>query len=134
MTAASTAPRIWDMSPGFSVPWWVLLVGAIAAEVAGTAALRLSEGLARPLPALGVFVGYALAIVLFSRVLERGVGLGLAYGTLTAAGLLAATGLSVWVFDEPISWLQVVGVLILLAGLLALQIPQRERPQGASPR
>ncbi|WP_158228219.1 multidrug efflux SMR transporter [Pseudonocardia sp. MH-G8] len=122
------------MSPGFPVPWWVLLVGAIAAEVAGTASLRLSEGLTRPLPALGVFIGYAIAIVLFSRVLERGIGLGVAYGMLTATGLLAATGLSAWVFDEPISWLQLVGVLILLAGLLALQVPPRKRPQGASPR
>lgn len=121
-------PIIWDMSPGFLLPPWVLLVGAIAAEVTGTAALRLSEGLTQPLPAVGVFLGYALAIVLFARVLERGVALGLAYGTLTAVGLLAATGLSAWVFNEPISGLQLVGVLVLLAGLLALQVPERERP------
>ena len=42
--------------------------------------------------------------------------------------LLAATGLSAWVFDEPISGLQLVGVLVLLAGLLALKVPERERP------
>jgi small multidrug resistance pump len=120
------------MRPGFSVPWWLLLVGAICAEVAGTASLRLSDGLTRPLPAFGVFLGYAIAMVWFARVLDRGVGLGLAYGTLTAVGLLAATGLSAWVFDEPISGLQVAGVLVLLAGLLALQLPQRAQSRGES--
>jgi small multidrug resistance pump len=117
------------MRPGFSAPSGVLLLAAIAAEVAGTAWLRLSEGLTRPLPALGVFAGYAVAIVCFARVLDRGVGLGLAYGTLTAAGLLAATGLSVWVFDEPVSGIQLAGVMVLLVGLLALQLPQRGRPR-----
>jgi small multidrug resistance pump len=79
-----------------------------------------------------VVLGYAIAMVWFARVLDRGVGLGLAYGTLTAVGLLAATGLSAWVFDEPISGLQVAGVLVLLAGLLALQLPQRAQSRGES--
>jgi small multidrug resistance pump len=115
------------MRPAFSLPSWVLLLGAIGAEVAGTASLRLSEGLTRPVPALGVVVGYALSLVWFARVLDRGVGLGVAYGTLTAAGLLAATGLSAWVFGEPISWIQLTGVVVLLGGLLALQLPARDR-------
>ena len=46
----------------------MLLLGAIAADVAGTASLRLSEGLTRP------------------------IGLGVAHGTLTASELLVATG------------------------------------------
>lgn len=107
------------------MPPAVLLLGAIGAEVAGTACLRLSDGLAHPWPAAGVFAGYAVAIVLFARVLERGVGLGVAYGTLTATGLVAATGLSVLAFGEPISAVQVAGVLVLLAGVLTLQLPAR---------
>jgi small multidrug resistance pump len=115
------------MRPAFSVPPWLLLVGAIGAEVTGTASLRLSEGLTRPVPALGVVVAYTLSLVWFARVLDRGVGLGVAYGTLTASGLLAATGLSAWVFGEPISWVQLTGVVVLLGGLLALQLPAGER-------
>ena len=118
---------IWDMRPAFPVPPWLLLLGAIATEVAGTASLRLSEGLTRPLPVLGVLIGYTLSLVWFARVLDRGVGLGVAYGTLTASGLLAATGLSAWVFGEAISWVQLTGVTVLLGGLLALQLPGRER-------
>jgi small multidrug resistance pump len=117
------------MRPAFSFPSWVLLLGAIAAEVGGTASLRLSEGLTRPLPALAVFIGYTLALVWFARVLDRGVGLGVAYGTLTASGLLAAAGLSTCVFGEPVSWMQLTGVVVLLAGLLALQLPARRRPR-----
>ena len=70
------------MRPVFSVPSRALLAGAVVTEVAGTASLRLSDGFTRPLFALGVLAGYAISIVLFARVLDRGVGLGLAYGTL----------------------------------------------------
>lgn len=98
-------------------------MGSTLFEVAGTASLRLSDGLTRPLPAAGVMVGYAAAIVLFARVLDRGVGLGVAYGTVTASGLLGATVLSVSAFDEPMSWEQGVALLMILGGLLALQLP-----------
>ena len=122
------------MRPDTSVPWWALLLGAVATEVAGTASLRLSEGFTRPVFALGVLAGYAVSIVLFARVLDRGVGLGLAYGTLTATGLLAATGLSALAFGEPVSAIQLGGLLLLLAGLLALQLPGRRRERPAEAR
>ena len=113
------------MRPRFSAPWWVLLLGAVTTEVAGTASLRLSEGFTRPVFAVGVLAGYAVSIVLFARVLDRGIGLGLAYGTLTATGLLAATALSALAFGEPVSGTQLVGLGLLGAGLLALQLPRR---------
>jgi small multidrug resistance pump len=113
------------MRPGFSAPWWVLLLGAVASEVSGTLALRLSDGLTRAWPTVAVLALYAVATVLFARVLERDVGLGVAYGTFTACGLLAATGLSAVAFGEPLSWVQLAGVAVLLGGILALQLPAR---------
>ncbi len=45
---------------------WILLAGAIAAEVTATSALKLSEGLTRLLPSVVVAVGYILSFVLLT--------------------------------------------------------------------
>ena len=105
----------------WSAPSWLLLVAAILTEVAGTLLLRVSEGFTRPLASLGVLAGYGVSIVLFSRVLHRGVALGIAYGTLTGCGLAAAALLSTWAFGEPMTAAHVVGLVLLTGGVLALQ-------------
>ena len=107
------------------VPSWLLLAAAIVTEVAGTLLLRVSEGFTRPPASAGVLVGYAVSIVLFSRVLGRGTALGIAYGTLTGCGLAAAALISTVVFGDPITPLQVVGLLLLSGGVLALQAAPR---------
>lgn len=107
------------------VPSWLLLAAAIVTEVAGTLLLRVSEGFTRPPASAGVLVGYAVSIVLFSRVLGRGTALGIAYGTLTGCGLAAAALISTAVFGDPVTPLQVVGLLLLSGGVLALQAAPR---------
>jgi hypothetical protein len=49
----------------------VLLAAAILSELAGTTALKLSEEFTRPVPSLGVVVGYGAAFYLLSLVLEE---------------------------------------------------------------
>ena len=79
----------------------VLLGAAILSEVVGTVSLPASVGLTRPLPSLGVVVGYAAAIVLFTRALRHGLTLGVAYGTLSPV--------------------QGVGLALIVGGALLLQ-------------
>ena len=102
-----------------------LLAAAIVTEVTGTLLLPVSEGFSRPWPAIGVLAGYAVSIVLFSRALRYGLTLGIAYGTLTGCGLASATVLSTAVFGDPVTMTQTVGLLLILAGALALQRPGR---------
>lgn len=106
-----------------------LLVAAIVSEVVGTLLLRVSDGFTRPLPALGTLVGYAVSMVLFARGLERGLSLGVAYGTLTSCGLAMATLASVAVFGDPLTLTQAVGLLLIGIGALGLQT----RPTSARP-
>jgi small multidrug resistance pump len=49
---------------------WLLLFGAIAAEVIGTTALKASQGFTRLAPSLLVVVAYALAFYLLSRTMQ----------------------------------------------------------------
>ncbi|HWN29621.1 MAG TPA: SMR family transporter [Actinomycetospora sp.] len=99
----------------------VLLGAAIVSEVVGTMSLPASDGLTRPLPSLGVVVGYAGAIVLFTRALRHGLTLGIAYGTLTGFGLASATVLGAVVLGEHLSLVQGAGLALIVGGALLLQ-------------
>ncbi len=107
------------------VPTGVLLAVAIAGEVAGTASLRLSEGLSHPLFALGVVACYGSSIAIMGRILNRGMAMGVAYGTLTGMGLVAATVLSIIAFGDRLSVVQVAGIAVLAAGATLLQVERR---------
>jgi small multidrug resistance pump len=102
-------------------PAW-LLTGAVVTEVAGTLALRLSDGFTRWLPTTATLIGYGVSLWLFSLLLARGgTALGTAYATLTGVGLAAATVASVWLFRDPLTAVQLVGICVLAAGVLVLQ-------------
>ncbi len=99
-----------------------LLTGAVLTEVAGTLALRVSDGFTRWLPTAVTLLGYGVSLWLFSLLLDRGgVALGTAYATLTGAGLAAATLASVLLFRDPLTAVQLVGMATLTAGVLVLQ-------------
>lgn len=103
----------------------MLLAVAIGGEVAGTACLRLSEGLTRPVLAVAVAACYGSSIAIMGRILDRGMAMGIAYGTLTAVGLIAATLLSLLAFDDTLSALQAAGLVVLGAGAVLLQVGRR---------
>ena len=104
----------------------LLLIGAVATEVAGTLALRVSDGFTRWLPTTATLVGYGVSLWLFSLLLARGrTALGTAYATLTGVGLAAATVASVWLFDDPLTVVQLLGMGVLAAGVLVLQTGSR---------
>jgi small multidrug resistance pump len=48
----------------------LFLAGAILSEVCGTLALKLSDGITRPLPALVLLLGYGLGFVLLAQALR----------------------------------------------------------------
>ncbi|WP_433799954.1 DMT family transporter [Actinomycetospora sp. CA-084318] len=103
----------------------LLLAASIVCEVAGTMLLHASQGFSSPLASLGVLAGYGTSILLFSRALRYGLTLGIAYGTLTGCGLVAATLASTVLFGDPIAPLQFTGLALILLGALTLQTGPR---------
>lgn len=97
----------------------VLLLATVACEVLGTVSLS-AAGAGRPTAVLGVLAGYAAAVVLFSRALDHGLPLGIAYGTVTGCGLVSATLLGAAVLGEPITPLRAGGLALILGGALLL--------------
>ncbi|MCO8268817.1 SMR family transporter [Haloferax sp. AB510] len=100
---------------------YVLLAGAIASELVGTTALKLSAGFSKPVPSLGVVVGYGLAFYLVSLTLEE-LPIGVVYGTWAALGIVGVAAIGFVVFDEPVDLTGVVGLLLILAGVYCVNV------------
>jgi small multidrug resistance pump len=109
----------------------VLLAASIGCEVGGTLLLHASRGFTVLVPSLGVLGGYAVSILLFSRALQHGLTLGIAYGTLTGCGLAMATLASALFFDGPLSGVQLVGLALILVGAVLLQTRPETSAAGA---
>lgn len=101
---------------------WVFLAGAIAFEVAATTALKLSEGFSKLVPSIAVVLGYAVAFYMLSLALTRGMQLGVAYGVWAAAGVALVAVISAAFLGENMTWIQVGGIALLIAGVLALEL------------
>ncbi|CAM2826109.1 DMT family transporter [Skermania piniformis] len=100
---------------------WILLVCAIVCEVTATLALRYSDGLTRLLPVVITLVGYTTSFVLLSQVLVRGLAVGVAYAIWSAVGVAIVAIFGVLVLGEMLSWRQVAGLGLVIAGVVLLQ-------------
>ena len=94
---------------------------AIVSELAGTTALKLSEGFSRPLPSVGVVVGYGAAFYLVSLALEE-LPIGVVYGTWAALGVVGVAAIGVVAFDEPVDAAGVVGLALVVAGIYCINV------------
>ncbi|GAA3607866.1 SMR family transporter [Marihabitans asiaticum] len=103
------------------MPYLVLAV-AVLCEVAATTALKFSEGFTRLGPSLIVVAGYSAAFYLLSLSLDRGIPLGVAYGMWAAAGVALVAVIGVVLLGEGLTWVQVGGLGLVIAGVLALEL------------
>ena len=107
-------------SMGRSTCAWLALGGAIVSEVSATLALR--QALNHPGFYVIVGIGYALAFILLSLTLKAGMPLGVAYGLWGALGVALAAVLSMLVFGEPITVLVALGIALIMAGVLLVEV------------
>lgn len=111
---------------------WLYLAGAIVVEV--IAALSLKAAVGDPVWYFVVTPGYALAFLWLSRALREGMPLGVAYGIWGAAGVAATAGASAIIFDEPLTLTMVLGIVIIVAGVLCVELgSQQARRREAAP-
>lgn len=104
------------------MPALVLLILAICAEVAGTTALRASDGFTRPIPVALMTVSYVLALYLLALVVRDGFALGAAYAIWSGLGtsLIVIVG---WLqFGESLSLGPLLGIAIVIAGTVLINV------------
>ncbi|EGE36912.1 MULTISPECIES: DMT family transporter [Actinomyces] len=98
------------------------LVAAIASETTGTLSLKLaSDG--RGLRWYGlVMAGYLGAFALLTLALKEGLALGVAYGIWSAGGVAVTAIASRFLFGEPLTRTMVVGIALIMAGVLLVEL------------
>jgi len=105
--------------------WW-FLIGAIAAEVFATGALRAAT---LPSTAWGWWAasvgGYLVAFALLAAALGHGAPLGAAYATWAGVGV-ALTAVVAWlVFAERPTAGSLVGIGLVVAGVVLIELSAR---------
>ena len=96
---------------------WVLLGAAIATEVAGTLALRGSDGFTRLVPSIIVVVGYVASFVLLAMVLKT-LPVGIVYAVWSAVGVALVAVFGKLMFGDPVPPLAVAGMVLIVGGVI----------------
>jgi small multidrug resistance pump len=100
---------------------WLLLTVAIVAEVLGTALLKLSAGMTRPVPTLVVLVSYSIAIILMAKVVEV-LPLGLTYAVWTGIGVVATVVVGILAYQQIPTTSEMVGMALIVAGVAVVNL------------
>ena len=94
---------------------------AIAGELLGTSFIKATEGFTKLWPSLITIASYAICFYSFARALQH-VNLSFAYALWSGLGIVVSTLVSVFVFKEGITPGAVVGIALILAGVVILNI------------
>lgn len=99
---------------------WTLLACAILSEVTGSMSLKAALG--NPGWYAVTAVGFAVAFICLSQVLRHGMPLGVAYGIWGATGVALTAAASAVVFHEPLTGTMLVGIGLIIAGVLTVEL------------
>jgi small multidrug resistance pump len=103
---------------------YLYLAVAIVAEVVATSALKSADGFTRPWPTAVVAVGYVLAFYMLSLTL-RTIPVGVAYAIWSGIGIVAIAAIAWVVHKQALDLPAVVGMGLIGAGILVLQLFSR---------
>lgn len=104
--------------------------GSASSQGAGTTFTLLGERIyprltliqtGKPLPSLGVLVGYGLAFYFVSLVFTD-LPTGLVYGTWAGVGIVGIAIIGVIVFGEAVDFAGIVGITLIVAGVYILNV------------
>jgi small multidrug resistance pump len=94
-----------------------MLGAAIGTEVAGTLALRASDGFTKLVPSLVVVVGYVASFILLALVLKT-LPVGIVYAIWSAVGVALVAVLGKILFDDPVPPLAAAGMVLIIGGVI----------------
>ncbi|MFD5544653.1 DMT family transporter [Streptomyces sp. NPDC127079] len=100
---------------------YLTLVGAIAAEVAATTAMKYSDGFSRLWPTLVTALGYVVSFLLLAQTLKT-VSIGTAYAIWAGVGTATIAVLGLLLFGEGLSLVKVAGILLIVGGVVVLNL------------
>ena len=98
---------------------WFFLALAIGFEIAGTIALKLSEGMTRLIYVAALPAFYGLSFMMMALAMKT-VPLSTAYAIWSAVGIGVLSVVGFFWFDESFSAMKVAALALIVAGVVAL--------------
>ena len=99
---------------------WVIVAIAGLMETGWALGLKYSEGFAKLVPSV-VTVVLALGSFYLLSVAMKSLPVGTAYAVWVGIGAIGTAIAAVFLFHEPVNVMRVTGVLLILAGIVALK-------------
>jgi small multidrug resistance pump len=99
----------------------VLLTLAIVSEVIGTVLLRVSDGMSKLVPSVGVLAAYGVSVYLLALVLEH-IDIGLTYAIWAGAGTAMVAVIGVLAWNEPMGLVKVLSIGAVILGVVGLNL------------
>jgi small multidrug resistance pump len=106
---------------------YLILILAVLAETVGTTALQASQQFSRLTPSLVVVVSYGIAFYLLAIAL-RFMPVGIAYAIWSGLGIVFIALIGWVVFRQRLDPPAVLGLALILAGILVIQLFSRTTP------
>ena len=100
---------------------WIYLTVAIGFEIAGTTAMKMSDGMTRLWPAVVVVACYGVSFTLLAWAL-RSIEVGVAYAVWSAVGTMAIAAIGILMFGESVGMLKLLGITLIVAGVVSLRL------------
>jgi quaternary ammonium compound-resistance protein SugE len=100
-------------------PWAIVAIAGLM-ETGWALGLKYSEGFSKLVPSV-VTIVLALGSFYLLSVAMKSLPVGTAYAVWVGIGAIGTAIAAVFLFNEPVNLMRVLGVLLILAGIMALK-------------
>lgn len=103
----------------FPMQHWLFLTLAIVFEVAGTTAMKFSDGFSKWLPSILIFVFYGVSFTLLTLALKK-IDVSVAYAIWSGVGTALIAVIGVLMFKDPMNAMKVISIALIILGVVGL--------------
>ena len=96
---------------------YLLLIGAILCEVAGTMLLPISQNFTKMIPTVALSMFYLLAFYLLTFVVNK-LPIAIVYATWSGLGIFTIAILGYVFFKQNLSWQAIMGLFLIILGVV----------------
>ncbi|MCC6659707.1 MAG: multidrug efflux SMR transporter [Phycisphaerales bacterium] len=110
---------------------YLYLALAVVFEVGWAIAMKVSDGLTKPMVAAACLVMYAMSLVFLSLATRR-LDIGVAYAMWAGSGAAIIAVVGVLWFKDAVTPLRAVSLLLVVAGVVGLNLSEPQAPARGS--
>ena len=100
---------------------WFFLISAILLEVAGTTAMKFSEGFTKIVPSILMAVLFLSSLAMLTLALKK-FEIGMAYAIWSGIGTALIAVIGIYLFDETATLMKFLSIALIIAGVVGLNL------------